>query len=748
MGKVKRKLSIPKRAEALVKHLSAGLFERSQVIRLSFAAMVAGESVFLLGPPGTAKSLIARRLSCALTLEGDGELQTFQYLMGRFSTPEELFGPISVQGLKQDRFVRKTEGYLPTAHVAFLDELWKASPAILNTLLTALNERVFRNGTLEEPMPLRALVAASNELPQLEDGLGALWDRFVLRLWVDNIEDESAFVQMLKLEGDIYADPLAAKPELKLSLKELSEWQRALERLPISADATDVILSLKQGIKSYNESLSEGELAIYVSDRRWRKVTRYLKACALLNGQRELGLEECSLLPLCLWAHPQQLSPLYALCERALFVASCGRWPARQALEAKLSRLSSLLQSPVNRVKLGQPLSERLKGALGETLVALRDERVTLEERFKASASRRIGSSAFADLRVQDVSARGCLFGADLTERIVDIEARLSSLKRRGPRALSELDSFNLLPRPPTQSFSQALPAGFKRTFTLSPKMMRSYGEGSARRIGARWRTLQNEGLSFDMVYCPPGRFKMGEGEGTFTEDGSLEGYQYAAHEVELTRGFWLAETPVTQALYLAVMGPHPTSLRGPELPVDMITWYDAAAFCQRLSELLGLTSPYAAHPERTDVLTEVDLKVKGFRLPTEAEWVYAAQADQPHRYAGSHYLDGVGWSGPHHNGKLKPVKRLQPNAWGLYDMSGNVQERCLDRWTGESFTVERSGLLVDPFEDTPHYNIYYLRGGSAAQSERMSRVDQGDISEWGFPLTQVGFRVALPAEE
>ena len=744
-AKIRR--DIQRRAEAIIEHLSEGLFERAQVIRLSFAAMVAGESVFLLGPPGTAKSLIARRLSCALRLdEREGELQTFQYLMGRFSTPEELFGPISVQGLKQDRFVRKTEGYLPTAHIAFLDELWKASPAILNALLTALNERVFRNGTQEEPMPLRALVAASNELPRLGDGLGALWDRFVLRLWVDNIEDEGSFVQMLNDAGDVYRDPLADRPELKLSLSELTRWQEALARLPISQDATDVILSLKAGIQSYNQALEEGEPAVYVSDRRWRKVTRFLKACALLNGHEALGFAECSLLPLCLWDQPQQLPALRALCERALFTASYGRWPEREATQAQLQSLEQLLLSSVGGVRLGRPLSSALQRATQEVKAQLHLARRSLASR---SAHHRVAwadKARFSDDRLQEAVVRGQQFGANLTARLAEVNRRLGSLSRTGPRALSELDALSCLPRPPEQSWTQALPAGWRRTFTLKPKQMRSYDEGRSRSLGARWRALQAEGVHFNMVYCPPGRFEMGAGEGGFTEHGTYGGYQYARHEVELTRGYWLAETPVTQALYLAVMGPHRSSQRGPSLPVDQVTWYDAAAFCHRLSALFGLPSPYSRHPERPELLSELNLSEAGFRLPTEAEWVYAAQADHPKRYAGSEHLNGVGWAGQDHDGKLKPVKRLQPNAWGLYDLSGNVQELCLDRGTGDNFTVERSGLLIDPLDQEPHYNVYYLRGGSAERAEQLARVDIGDLTEWGFPLNQVGFRFALPA--
>lgn len=156
----------------LIEWMSQGVYEKEQIIAVALLCAVAGENLFLLGPPGTAKSMVASRLKMAFK---DGK--SFDYLMSRFSTPDEIFGPVSISRLKnEDRYERLTAGYLPEADVVFLDEIWKAGPSIQNTLLTVINEHIFHNGGQIMRTPMKALIAASNELPAKDEGLEALWE--------------------------------------------------------------------------------------------------------------------------------------------------------------------------------------------------------------------------------------------------------------------------------------------------------------------------------------------------------------------------------------------------------------------------------------------------------------------------------------------------------------------------------------------------------------------------------------------
>lgn len=155
-------MKLKERIKQLIVELNHDAFEKEEITRLTLLSAIAGESVFFLGAPGVAKSLIARRLNFAFQ---NGN--SFEYLMNKFSTPDEIFGPISIKKLKEeDKYERLNENYLPSSNIAFLDEIWKAGPSIQNTLLTILNEKKYRNGEQEIDCNIYGMIAASNELPE------------------------------------------------------------------------------------------------------------------------------------------------------------------------------------------------------------------------------------------------------------------------------------------------------------------------------------------------------------------------------------------------------------------------------------------------------------------------------------------------------------------------------------------------------------------------------------------------------
>ncbi len=311
------------RFKLLLQEMNRGIYEKNTEISLSLLAALAGESVILLGPPGVAKSMVARQLKTAFR-----DAQSFEYLMSRFSTPDEIFGPVSIQKLKtSDTYERAVEGYLPTADVVFLDEIWKAGPAIQNTLLTVINEKIFRNGNREMHLPLKLLVAASNELPAKGEGLEALWDRFVIRIESRPIKLEKNFRAMLLDSNESHTDLTDSTDEanamsvcdIRISSEEYAEWAEKICKIGVKEEVLDAISAIRKSLRAVNVDEAAERRNIYVSDRRWKNIVRLLRTSAFMQDREEVDI--CDLLPIyhCLWQEPEERDAIRSIVIRALF---------------------------------------------------------------------------------------------------------------------------------------------------------------------------------------------------------------------------------------------------------------------------------------------------------------------------------------------------------------------------------------------------------------------------------------------
>ena len=305
------------RFKLLLQEMNRGIYEKNTEISLSLLAALAGESVILLGPPGVAKSMVARQLKTAFR-----DARSFEYLMSRFSTPDEIFGPVSIQKLKtSDTYERAVEGYLPTADVVFLDEIWKAGPAIQNTLLTVINEKIFRNGNREMHLPLKLLVAASNELPAKGEGLEALWDRFVIRIESRPIKLEKNFRAMLLEAPTDFSDStdFTVFSDLKITAEEYAEWAEKICKIGVKEEVLDAISAIRKSLRAVNVDEAAERRNIYVSDRRWKNIVRLLRTSAFMQDREEVDI--CDLLPIyhCLWQEPEERDVIRCIVIRALF---------------------------------------------------------------------------------------------------------------------------------------------------------------------------------------------------------------------------------------------------------------------------------------------------------------------------------------------------------------------------------------------------------------------------------------------
>jgi MoxR-like ATPase len=369
--------------QQLINQLSTTYVERSETIEPLVAAVIARRHAVLIGPPGTAKSSLVRDLAAGL-----GDLRFFSWLLTEFSVPEELFGPLDISALERGQYHRLTAGKLPEAELAFIDEVFKAGPAILNTLLSVMQERLFYNDGQPTPVQLISLIGASNETPTGEQELEALWDRFTVRLQVGYIQEPGNFVRMLTGSTGNAAQVL--------SRADLAAAQEAAARIPVPGAVLDMTVQLRQVLSDHG---------IVASDRRYKESLDLLRAVAFLDGRDEVIEDDLLILQHVLWHDPSQAAEVarlvFAVAEpllvgiaevedealaavtearQVLSGGTPGAQETQQLLEAvgslreALKKLEALQEQIADRPKAATALErtqERVKGWQAEVLKAL-----------------------------------------------------------------------------------------------------------------------------------------------------------------------------------------------------------------------------------------------------------------------------------------------------------------------------------------------------------------------------------------
>ncbi|RZK12963.1 MAG: AAA family ATPase [Flavobacterium sp.] len=280
-------------------HVKQTFVGKDEIIDLLGIGLLAKENAFLLGPPGTAKSAIVRALS--ESIEGG---KNFEYLLTRFTEPNEIFGPFDIRKLKEGELVTNTEGMMPEASLVFLDEIFNANSAILNSLLMALNEKIFRRGKETRKLPALMFVGASNVLPE-DDALNALLDRFLIRIECDYVDPDHLNEVLLagwKLEGrNASVERSTITPE---EIRLLQAESRTVDLSPIRKQYVYLVHNLRNtGIK--------------VSDRRAVKIQNLIAASALMCGRKEAILSDLWVLKY-IWDTEEQIEILAGIIDNIL----------------------------------------------------------------------------------------------------------------------------------------------------------------------------------------------------------------------------------------------------------------------------------------------------------------------------------------------------------------------------------------------------------------------------------------------
>jgi MoxR-like ATPase len=340
----------------VVEPLATRFVGRSEVLDLIALAAAAGEHLFLYGPPGTAKSAVVRAFARAV------QCRYFEYLLTRFSEPNEIFGPVDIARLREGVIATVTTGMLPEAEFAFLDELFNANSAILNNLLTVLNERIYRRGAEVHSLPLISVFAASNHLPD-DDALQALFDRFLLRVRVDSLPRSQMPMLLASgwaLEQSGTSESVEVAPLTADDLRELGRRALQVDLAPIQPTYVDAVQKVR-------------DLGVQLTDRRAVKLLKLIAASAASCDRTQAQLSDLWVLRH-IWDRAEQIGPLTTLIGTLLASEPAPEKPHPQAHRAEQVSAEALATELEQLKTQLQPSLKLLEAArLREQLQSLAD---------------------------------------------------------------------------------------------------------------------------------------------------------------------------------------------------------------------------------------------------------------------------------------------------------------------------------------------------------------------------------------
>jgi len=280
---------LPKRMKILLDFLNSGLYEKEEAVRLALLGVIAGENIVLVGSTGSAKSMIARKLTHIFREDSSDKPEYFEYRLNKFTTPNDLLDAVSIKALEQDKDKKNSERSVPKAFILFLDGIDDSSPVMLSTLLSIVDEKKIHDDKNLLDIPITGLLAASNDIS--EENLRVLWDRFVIRIPVRYVRFENNFCEMITsnscdTDEDVSDETVKAQ---SISEDELKEWRKLIDMVEVPANIKSVIFNI-----------SANDFGSKVSDRRWKKIIRILRTCAFLNGRNYVDITDVSLVANCI----------------------------------------------------------------------------------------------------------------------------------------------------------------------------------------------------------------------------------------------------------------------------------------------------------------------------------------------------------------------------------------------------------------------------------------------------------------